>query len=145
VSLPFQGFPEGTRAAELPGVGAMLRRRSSPQAGDELLRVFGKPPRLQSCECERTDETTLNQAFQLVSGGLLHELTSSDQNRIAGLSSRDPADAITELYWHALSRAPTDAERQSLTEYVTRHRNRTAALQDVLWSLVTSHEFVLRR
>ncbi|MDZ4687195.1 MAG: DUF1549 and DUF1553 domain-containing protein [Planctomycetaceae bacterium] len=147
VPIAFQGYPEGMRAGELPGVGAMLRRRGGGglQAGDELLRVFGKPPRLQSCECERSDETTLNQAFQLVSGGLMHQLTSSPGNRLAALTSQDVSVAVTELYWHTLSRPPTETERQAVTEYVTRHDDRTAALQDVLWSLVTSHEFVLRR
>jgi hypothetical protein len=143
--LPFQGYPVGTRAGQLPGVGAMLRRQGGPLGGDELLRVFGKPPRLQSCECERTDETTLNQAFQLVSGGLMHQLTTSPQNRLATLKTDDVPAAVTELYWHALSRPPTDSERTAVTEYVARHTDRTAALQDVLWSLVTSHEFVLRR
>ena len=75
----------------------------------------------------------------------MHQLTSSPQNRLADLKSQDVAVAVTELYWHTLSRPPTETERQAVTEYVNRHGDRTAALQDVLWSLVTSHEFVLRR
>jgi hypothetical protein len=80
-----------------------------------------------------------------VSGGLLHELTTSPQNRIASLKSEDVSVAVTDLYWHTLSRPPTDAERIAVSEYIARLGDRTLALQDVLWSLVTAPEFVLRR
>lgn len=125
----------------------MLRRSGGPLAGDELLRVFGRPPRLQSCECERSDETTLTQAFQLMSGELVQNLTSSRTNRASRLaaSRRPTPEVITELYWSTVSRPPSDAELSKLCDYVDREANRTAGLQDVLWGLVTSHEFLLRR
>ncbi|MBI1344665.1 DUF1553 domain-containing protein [bacterium] len=146
VAVPYRDFPKGTRAVELPGVGAMLRRRGGPAAGDEWLRVFGRPPRLQSCECERTEETTLTQAFQLLSSELIQQLTADPQNTAAKLAKKEPADqAITDLYWTTVSRRPGDQELAKLTEYVRSHEDTTVALQDVLWSLVTSHEFLLRR
>lgn len=146
VAVPYRDFPAGIRAVELPGVGAMLRRRGGPAAGDEWLRVFGRPPRLQSCECERTEETTLTQAFQLLSSELIQQLTTDPQNTAAKLAKTESMDrAISQLYWITVSRSPNEQELVKLTEYVQSQGDKTTALQDVLWSLVTSHEFLLRR
>ena len=38
------------------------------QPGGSFLRTFGKPDRLLTCECERSESTTLAQAFQLING-----------------------------------------------------------------------------
>ncbi len=51
----FNGYPEGTQARQLPGVRAVRTRDQAASASDKFLTLFGKPPRLQSCECERTD------------------------------------------------------------------------------------------
>jgi hypothetical protein len=146
-SVEFQGFPKGTRAGQLPGVGAMVRRFGDPTAADDALLVFGKPPRLQSCECERTDETTLAQAFQIVSGPVVDQLVTDRQNRVKRLleADRSPAELVDELYWACLSRAPTAAEQEQTQAFVAGRTDKTAAWQDVLWGLITSHEFLLRR
>jgi hypothetical protein len=144
--IPYQGVPLGTRARDLAGVGAMLRRQGGPLAGDVWLRTTGRPQRLQSCECERSDETTLAQAFQLISGELVHQLTTDPANRIGQWPrDLDPSTALDDLFWSALSRGPTTQERTVLLARLAAADDRTAAWQDVLWSLVTSHEFLLRR
>ena len=38
--------------------------------GERFLKVFGKPDRLLTCECERNDDPGLLQAFQLITGEL---------------------------------------------------------------------------
>ncbi len=147
VAIPFQKYPPGTEARQLAGVGAMLRRQGGPLAGDEWLRIYGRPQRLQACECERSDETTLTQAFQLISSDLMHRMTTDARNRVSSLLDQqlETSAAISELYWASLSREPTEAELTALSQYVAGQQDRKTALQDVLWSLVTSHEFLLRR
>ncbi len=146
-TVEFAGLPAGTRAGSLAGVGAMLRRKGGPQAGDQMLRVFGKPPRLQSCECERSDETTLAQAFWLLSGATVQRLIGDPRGIVAQLAKENlaPADAISQLYWRTLSRGPSDEELQAMTVYLREKSNRTTALEDILSALVTSPEFLLRR
>ena len=66
--VKFDGYPLGTRAD-----AAAEHADRPPQAdrcgdGIEFLRVFGKPERLLSCDCERNDNTTLAQALQLITG-----------------------------------------------------------------------------
>lgn len=146
VALPYQAYPAGTRALELAGVGAMHRRQGGPLAGDEWLRVYGRPQRLQSCECERSDETTLSQAFQLISSELITRLTSSPDNRAGRLAHQASASAaVEELYWTCLSRPATPEELETLLPVIQSANDRATALQDLLWGLVTSHEFLLRR
>ena len=147
VPLDFTGYPRGPRAAQLPGVSAARRRETGPSDADRFLKLFGKPPRLQSCDCERSDETTLGQTFQLVSGSLVNRMLSADGNRLDELanSKRSTAEIVTELYWTALTRPPTADELRVTTEFLDSASHRRLALEDVTWGLLNSHEFLLRR
>ena len=147
VPLDFTGYPRGPRAAQLPGVSAARRRDAGPSDADRFLKLFGKPPRLQSCDCERSDETTLGQTFQLVSGSLVNRMLSANGNRLDELlnSKRPTGEIVSELYWTALTRPPTADEVRETTEFLDTAKNRRAALEDVAWGLLNSHEFLLRR
>lgn len=147
-SVEFANQEPGTRAAELIGVSSISGgRRSGRSPADQFLKMFGKPPRLTPCECERTEETTLAQTFRLTSGDFVDGLLKSDQNRLAGMtaSSLTPDQMIDDLYWSALTRGPTDEERQAAVAHVSGADDRRAALQDVTWALLNSAEFLLRR
>lgn len=145
--LAFNGYPQGTRAGELAGVAAIRDRDSRPTAADLFLRLFGKPPRLQACECERTSEPTLSQTFQLVSGPLVSELLSRGDNRLGKLLDGGLAtpSIVDELFWTALSRPARDDELAGAVKYVDAPGSRRAHLEDLLWGLVNSNEFLLRR
>ena len=144
--LDFNGYPAGTRAAQLAGVRAFRRRESGPSSGDQLLTMFGKPPRLQACECERADDPTLSQTFQLVSGPILNELLARDDNRLRDwLNAKSEPDAlIEEIFWTILNRAPLPTEHAALKKYLANSDKHRANLEDVVWSLLSSPEFVLR-
>ena len=147
VPLKFNGYPSGIRACEIPGVRAIRLRDQGSSQGDHFLRLFGKPRRLQTCECERSDEATLSQAFQLVSGPMLNDLLTHPDNRLGVLlqSGQPAVDMIAELYWTALSRQPGDAEQAATTAYLRGAADRRQALEDITWSLLNSNEFILRR
>ncbi len=147
VPLEFGGYPRGPRAAQLPGVGVTRRRDAGPSDADRFLKAFGKPPRLQSCDCERSEETTLGQTFQLVSGSLVNRMLATNGNRLDVLlnSKRSSSEIITELFWTMLTRAPTDEELRTATAFFEKSSNRRIALEDITWGLLNSHEFLLRR
>jgi hypothetical protein len=149
VAPEFNGYPAGTRAGQIPGVQAARQRRGSPgmSSSDQFLTVFGKPPRLLSCDCERSNETTLGQTFHLISGPQVSRLVSHPDNRIAKLLSAGKSDEqiIEELYWSALTRPPTDDEMKTMTAHVASSKDRRKALEDVLWALLNAKEFVLRK
>lgn len=141
----FAGYPEGISARQLPGVSAFPRRELKLARADRFLKLFGKPERLLACECERSSETTLGQAFELITGSGQHDLLSNPKNRLGDLldPSRGNGDPLTGLYWAALSRDPTEKERAAWD----RHRQKTeprAALEDTAWALLNSKEFLLR-
>ena len=146
VPAKFNGYPAGMRAGQLPGVEAVRLRERRRSSSDTFLALFGKPMRLLSCECERSSETTMSQAFNLVSGPEINELLSSPDNRIqqlieAGKSNRE---VVEELYWWALSRPPTQAEPLEMLAMTDKAENRRKALEDISWALLNAKEFVFR-
>jgi hypothetical protein len=151
------GSDAGARAGQVAGVGAFQRRpmgerrqrgQRRPMASDaeKFLKLFGKPPRLLTCECERSTDSTLAQAFQLLSGPTLQKMLAEPNNRLAGLlaAHESPSELIDELYWSALARAPADNERVALINYLEQAPDWRAAIEDVAWSVVNSKEFLLR-
>lgn len=147
VPLEFSGFPKGRRAAQLPGVGALRSRRSPLTDADRFLRLFGKPQRLQSCDCERSDETTLGQTFQLVSGDMINRMLAAHENRIAILaaSEKSKLNMVDDLYWAVLSRPPSPEELNTTVEFLEASKDTRGTLEDVAWALFNSNEFLLRR
>jgi hypothetical protein len=145
-SIKFDGLPDGTRAVRLPGVQQRPRGTIAGEA-ERFLKAFGKPERLLTCECERGEDTTLVQSFQLVTGPLLQEMLQRPNNRLGKAidAGRPTAAVIEELYLAALCRRPTAAEVSALASYVGRSAARRTALEDVAWGVLNSKEFLLRR
>jgi hypothetical protein len=146
VPVKFSGFPLGVRAGQLPAMRT-VRRREAPTSAERFLKQFGKPERLLSCECERSDDTTLGQAFQLISGAMINRMLAEPDNRLGRLRAAGKSDQeiVEEFYLAALCRPPTDAELKPLLAAVVKAKDRRAALEDVLWGVLNAKEFLLRR
>jgi hypothetical protein len=145
--VAFRGYPRGLRAAQLPGVRPERQRDQRPSEGEMFLKAFGKPDRLLTCECERSEDTTLNQAFQLVTGELMNKVLSDPDNRIGRLvaANKSNREIVDDLYWAALSRPPSSHEAEATLHLVERAKDRRASLEDVLWGLLNAKEFLLRQ
>ncbi|MCS7270089.1 MAG: DUF1553 domain-containing protein, partial [Gemmataceae bacterium] len=145
VPLVFRGYPAGLRAQQLPA--PPLSRRNADGPAERFLKTFGKPDRLLTCECERSNDPHLLQAFQLLSGELTHQMLTAPNNRLARLlnAGRSDAEILTELYLAALCRYPSDSEQQAILPSVSRSPNRRQAWEDVLWAILNSKEFLLRQ
>ena len=148
VPAAFGGYPLGMRAGQVPGVRKLRRRDHDAQLeGDRFLRTFGKPDRLLACQCERSAETTLAQAFTLISGdGLNNRLARRGGllDRLAH-SKAPPRESVAQLYYAALSRPPTAAETAAAVELIESSGDRFTALQDIAWALLNAKEFIFRR
>jgi Protein of unknown function (DUF1553) len=147
VPAKFTSYPLGMRAGEIPGVRPAIRRDQRPTSGEAFLKQFGKPDRLLTCECERSDDATLGRAFQLLTGELLNQLLAEKDNRIGRLLAGGKSDReiIEELYFAALSRLPSDSERKAASDFLIKSKNRRAGLEDFLAGLLNSKEFLLRQ
>ncbi len=132
----FPRAPGALRAAQLPGASGT----------SSFLKTFGKPDRLLACECERSDATTLAQAFQMINGETVRAKLELRANRIGKrLDSRASDQAICEeIYLTALCREPAADERSAVLAHLGRAVNRRKAWEDVVWAVLNSKEFLLR-
>jgi hypothetical protein len=147
VPVKFNGYPLGTRAGELAGSQLAQPRGPRPTSGDQFLRAFGKPERLLACECERSTDTTLGEAFQLITGELINRMLSTPDNRIGRLlaDGKTNREMVDEFYLAALSRPPSAVERRSAEALLANALDRRAAIEDFVWALVNAKEFLLRQ
>jgi hypothetical protein len=132
----FPHAPGISRAAQLPGASG----------GVAFLKTFGKPDRLLTCECERSESTTLAQAFQMINGETVRRKLEKSSNRIGMCvdAGKSDSELLDEVYLAALAREPTPSERTGVAAYVGRGRDRRKAWEDVVWALMNSKEFLLR-
>ena len=146
VPATFNGYPVGTRAAQLPSLPG-LERKASSDLGVKFLRQFGSPERLLSCSCERSDNTTLAQALQMISGNLIDTGLRTPDNRLGKLlnANKSNTEIVDDLFLASLSRLPNDRERSALLGRIEAAPDRRAALEDVMWGLLNSKEFMLRK
>ena len=147
VPIKFGDHDPGTKAVQIRGVRNGGHRYAKPEIGDRFLALFGKPGRLLTCECERTNGTTLAQTFEMVSGELVDQLLRSSKGRIAKAEQNNEefAKTITDLYWSALSREPSTDEVAAAEDHVESSDVARRGLEDVAWALLNSNEFLFRR
>lgn len=113
-----------------------------------FLKTFGRHQRRITCDCERSDQPTVVQVLHLSNGDTLNNKLS-DSKSIVGrwvAEAKPIEDIIEESYLLALSRFPSAAERKELlavTEAeLAQGVDRRTVLEDMLWSLMTSPEFL---
>ncbi len=62
-------------------------------------------------------------------------------SRLNEMADGDAA-VIEELYLAAFSRRPTEQEQQTLLDLVKKRKSRPEALNDLLWAVLNSREFL---
>ena len=110
------------------------------------MKSFGKPDRLLTCECERSESTTLAQAFQMINGETVRKKLELTSNRIGQRisSGASDSDLLSEVYLTAVGRQPTAIEQSAVAAHIRGAHDRRAAWEDVIWALLNSKEFLLR-
>ncbi len=140
----FKDYPAGTRALQLPDVSAE----------SYFLKSFGRPERVITCDCERSDEPSMTQVLHLVNGDTLGAKLSAEKNRLTELMAAGASEeqVIEELYLAALSRKPSEAERTRLLGVLKeslgpdpREAARRQAFEDLYWSVLSSKAFLLNQ
>lgn len=140
----FAGHDAGLRAVQVPGVKRVRSRDKTPRNGDRFLKTFGKPERILACDCERSNETNLQQVLGLLGDGLNQRLADSPRIKQLAASRLADAEVVAELYWAALSRPPSGKELTAGLQLLQMTGNREIALQDIAWALLNAKEFLFR-
>lgn len=132
----FKGLPVGTRAVELP----------DPPTNHYFLKIFGQPQREMACGCERSNESNLSQALQMINGPVVHNKLRDANSRIAQMMKQKQTDdaIITTLYLAALSRKPVAEELAAAKKHIANTKDRKEALEDVGWAILNSKEFLFQ-
>lgn len=130
----FDRVASSARAIDLPHEGF----------GSYFLDTFDRPRRVTGCECERTGGATLGQVLLLSNSDEVEGKIAAGDGAIAKLlAQKKPAgEIVDELYLGALSRLPSEAERAKAMSFIASEQDPRPALEDVLWTLVNSKEFV---
>lgn len=132
----FPGFPDGWRALQLP----------SSSAASYFLTTFGRPERVVTCACERSDQPTMVQVLHIANGETINTKLAAKDNLIGkALAEKLSDDAIMDrLFLQALSRKPTAAERERLLKELAAvpPETKRQAWEDVYWSVLSSKEFL---
>jgi hypothetical protein len=130
----YVGLPLGTRAIQLP----------DSRVKSFFLDTFGRPGRQIVCECERTSQPNIAQALHLLNGDFLNKKINAPSGRLEALIKvkKEVPAIIEELYLVTLSRLPRPEELQRAQQWVREAGNSREGLQDVLWVLLNSREFV---
>ncbi len=132
----FPGMPLGTRACEL----------ADPPTDHYFLKVFGQPQREMACQCERSSESNLSQALQMINGPVVHNKLRADNGRIAMMlkENKSEEEIITSLYLAALARVPSAEELQASKQHIAAQQDRRQAFEDVGWAILNSKEFLFQ-
>ncbi|MFN0053947.1 MAG: DUF1549 and DUF1553 domain-containing protein [Planctomycetales bacterium] len=132
----FPGAPVGMRATEL----------TEPPADHYFLKIFGQPQREMACQCERSNESNLSQALQMINGPVVHNKLRDANGRIAKLVAANKPDdeIINELYLSALARRPVAAELEAAKKHIATNPDRKLAMEDIGWALLNSKEFLFQ-
>jgi hypothetical protein len=112
-----------------------------------FLKTFGRNQRRITCECERSDEPSIIQVLNLNNGDLLNsKLAAKDgivDQWIAEFSD-DPNSLIESAFLRCLCRLPSSEEKAGLSKELANAtpEDRRVVVEDLLWSLLTSREFL---
>ncbi len=131
------GLPLGTKAIQLP----------DSEVKSYLMDTFGRPARQVLCECERTTKPNIAQALHLLNGDFLNKKIADKTGRVEKLlTDKVPVPkAVEELYLATWSRRPSADEQKKAEGWVTSAPTVRDGLQDLLWVLVNSREFLFNK
>ena len=112
-----------------------------------FLDTFGRPDPNQDPPCERTTDSTVVQSLHLMNSEKLYGEVTSDRGTVKMLAeTQKTADEMaTELYRRVFSRDPNVEERQLVVELLgAEGANRRQVLEDLMWAMLNSAEFVIQ-
>ena len=135
-----------TQYGEQP-VGTLAVTLVDPKTPSPALDVLGRCDREESCEGGTGASGGLPRMLHQFNGGLINDRLASSESRLSSLIDKDkkPMEIVEVFYQLAFSRMPTPQEQafwqSQFGENDSAEKTR-AILEDFVWSLCTSKEFL---
>lgn len=142
LDLTIYGGPGDNRTIER----AIEHPLSRPRGDDSyVLKIFDKPQRTQSCDCERSSAPNLSQALFFYNDAALVAKITDPNGRLTRLlvEISDDNQLLDEIYLLVLSRLPKAAERERSMSHLAEAKSRAEGFEDLLWSLLNRQEFLI--
>ncbi len=136
------GVPEDF-SATTPGARAV--ETWSYKIDSAFLDAFGRPNSSSDPPCERNGRGTIVQSLHLMHAERLNTKITHDRGRARLLAegNRPVQEVAEEMYLAAFSRRPTAEERKSVEAFFAKYADRRReAVEDLMWALVNSAEFI---
>ncbi|MGH9846036.1 MAG: DUF1553 domain-containing protein [Blastocatellia bacterium] len=141
--------------SEFPNYAAGLRAMQIPDArvNSYFLSAFGKPPRINTCECERTSEPSVAQVLHIINGDTINQKLRATGGLVDSFVKLGVSDEamIDHIYHAALGRPPAKEELAHLLALMSEEAPKSAAdrtvrrrqaMEDLVWAALTSKEFL---
>jgi hypothetical protein len=135
-------------APSMPQEARAVQLANFPYPEHYFLTIFGTPDGITSCECERSDTANLSQNLHLMNSSDIVNKVSSPTGRAAMLSAdttKSQEQKLREIFMVVFSRAPRPKELELLLGHLATVKNpqeEKAALEDILWALINTKEFM---
>lgn len=125
-------------------LGANAAQVADGNSGNYFLGLFGRPARSTVCTCERRAEPTLAQVLHLINGDTMTNALNASGGRLEKLASSQltPGQMAEDIWLAAYSRTPTTDEQAYVENYINTAADKKVAIEDVMWSVLNSKEFV---
>jgi hypothetical protein len=128
-----------------PGVRAVEVAPNHVQDANlaQVFRIFGRPARTATCDCERSMEPAIPQTLFLMSDPtVLKKITDGRIKKLLAETKTDE-EVIEELFLATVSRFPTEKEKQAALNHLKGSPDRQSGLVDTIWALINTREFIL--
>jgi hypothetical protein len=137
------GFDENSKLpAPAPSSSPALQRHKGLR--HMVYQAFKVDPSLPM----RDQQGTIPQVLLMMNSALVHASTAADGKTVLAellAAGKGDEEIVAALYERVLARRPTAEERGTCLKYVRKVGDRKEALEDVLWALVNSTEFLLKK
>jgi hypothetical protein len=134
VPQKFDDYPDVKKAILLP----------NEKARSEFLEIFGRSERITSCECETSLAPNLSQVLYLLNSEELQRKLTDKASIVVELAKpeKKTVDVVEALYFRTFSRPTNPEEFQDAVKLLESALDRKTAIEDLLWTLLNSKEFL---
>jgi hypothetical protein len=138
------GFDENDKNIPAPAPGSAPAVQRHTGLRNMVYQAFKENPSLPMQEVQGT----IPQALVMMNSALVHACTSArGKTLLAELltNGKSNEQIVAALYERVLARKPTAEEQATCLRFIRRVDDRKEALEDILWVLVNSTEFLLKK